>query len=543
MHNHARLMLCIAVSFLLAPATCAQEKSQPATGSRNTACAIMIMPDERLAGIGNDMPAVRKALDLEVTSRLWGSGKIAELEKVYNNAIAEARQNKGQNSVIEARVQKELGDLYVKKGNYKSAEPPLRKAIQILEMPSNAKANRDILAGCYEYMGYVYNGKKQFPQALIAFKKWLTIMDADGVLAREPSSDKYASALERIADVYTEQKNFKAAEPLLKRSLVIRKLTYGENGYMTGCVKERLAKVYEGLGNSQEIAKINDALIQSKIKELGPELGPFYAKCSQSIAASESILPLAKTVGPGSNWNLDLFTKEIQKKLGATIENSAWYKIPGWYAGLWGEIPKGVKVKETNGILWTDPPPMGFYSGPGPFASRKGFIRSNNGWWHLDENGEQSPWTQSGNVGSDKLVYIYYHYLAPVTNSDGSVKIKTVVMNFEVKPKVTVSMNNMTSLFPAGTVTRVWQENRISIIQQLAPRKYAGYNCERVYDWNGKEISTTPEGHSVFRNGGACWQKKCGEAKAVEFAGRNIKQELKQYLTKRKMFDEIKALQ
>lgn len=536
-------MLCIAVSFLLAPATCAQEKSQPAMGSRNTACAIMIMPDERLQGIGPDMPAVKKALDLEVTSRLWGSGKIAELEKIYNNAIIEARQKKGPNSIAEAHVQKELGELYVKKGNYKSAQPPLQRAIQILEMPPNTKANRDTLAECYEYIGYVYNGKKLYPQSLTAFKKWLTIMDADGELKRDPTSERYAMALDRVAGVYADQKNFKAAEPLLKRSLEIRKKSYGENGYVTGCVKERLAKIYEGLGNSQEITKINDALIQSKTKELGPELGPYYAKCSQSTAASESILPLLKTVGPGSDWNMDLFTKEIQKKLGVTIEDSAWYKIPGWYAGLWGEIPKGVKVKETNGVLWTDPPPMGFYSGPGPFATRKGFIRSNNGWWHYDENATQSPWTQSSNVGSDKLVYVYYHYLAPVTNGDGSVKRKTMVLNFEVKPKKPFSANSMTSIFPAATVTRVWQENRISIIQQLAPRKYSGYNCERVYDWNGKEISTTPEGHSVFRNGSACWQKKCGEAMVVNFVGRNLKQELKQYLTKRKMFDEIKALQ
>lgn len=543
MHYHARLMLSIAVSFALASVAYGQEKSKPAMGS--PAMSVMVIPDERLTGIGEDMLAVRKALNLEFTSRLWGTGKIAELVAVYKNAIAESRKKKGQDSVAEAHVQKELGELYVKTANYKNAEPALRRAIQIFEMPPNTKANRDSLAGCYEYMGYVYNNKKEYSQALNAFKTWLSIMDLDGELKRDPSSERYAMALDRVAEVYVEQKNFKAAEPLMKRSLAMRKITYGEHGQTTGYVKERLAKVYEGLGKTQEIAQINNSLIESKKKELGPELGPFYANCALSNPASQSILPLSKNVGPGSKWDLHLFTREIQKKLGATIEDSSWYKIPGWYAGLWGDIPKGVKVKETNGVLWTDPPPMGFYTGPGPFATRKGFVRTNNGWWHYDENGSQSPWTQSGDSSSSKLVYSYYHYLAPVTNSDGSLKFKTVVVYFEVKPKATatVSMYNMTSLFPAGTVTRVWQENRIVVYQQLGPNKYAAYNADRVFDWNGKELSTTPDGHSVFRNGGACWQKKCGEASAVDFVGRNIKQELKQYLTKRKMFDEIKALQ
>ena len=541
MQNRVGLMLCLSASLLVSYAADAHEKSKTSMG-KPTSCAIIIQ-DMPLDDIARGMPNVRLALSFAHTSSLIAAGKNEELIALYNKAISDARKSQGPHSICEAAVQQNLGDFYIGKSNYKSAESAYRRGIEIMEMPPNKRSHREILAECYEGMGYVYNNKKQYSQALEAFKKWVRIMDDDGLLRRDSNSESYAMGLDRVADAYMKLNNFKAAEPILKRSLEMRKKTYGENGTTTNCVKEQLAKVYEALGRESEVEKFDQDLIQSKRKELGSELGSFFVKCSKMTAASENILPLGATLGPGAEWNQKLFTKEIQRKLGSSPEDASWYKIPNWMAGLWGEIPKGVKVKETDGVLWTDPPPMGFYSGPGPFATRKGFVRGKNGWWHHDVNAVQSAWTQGGSVGSQKLVYTYYQNLVPVINSDGSIKFKMVVLNFEVKPKVAIKANDYSSLFPAARVTRIWQENRISIFQQLRPGKYAVYTAEHVYDWNGKEQSTTPDGNKVYRLGNASWENKAAAAAETNFVARDLKHELKQFLTKRKMFDEIKSLQ
>lgn len=493
--------------------------------------------------IAGKMLTVRNALDLNVTVSLWNAGKVSELVDLYQKAIAEARKVQGANSIAEAAVQKELGALYIKEGNYKNAEPAFAKGIQILEIPQHADLHLEILGECYEGMGYVYNNKREYKKALDAFKKSLSTLDTQGELKKDSSSEVYAMALDRVADAYLKLKNYKAAELVLKRSLTLRAITYGESGTTTNNVKESLAKVYLELGRESEVEKIDQALIHSKRKELGPELGSFYFKCSKMTNATESILPLVTKLGPGAEWNQKLFTKEIQRKLGSSPEDASWYKIPNWMAGLWGKIPKGVKVKEIDGVFWTDPPPIGFHSGSGPFAIRKGFVRGKNGWWHHDVNAAHSAWTQGGSAGSKKLVYTYYQNLVPVINSDGSVKFKMVVLNFEVKPVVAIKANDYSSLFPAARVTRIWQENRISIFQQLRSGKYAVYTAEHVYDWSGKEQSTTPDGNRVRRLGNASWENKAAAAAEINFVARNLKQELRQFLTKRKMLDEFKSSQ
>ncbi len=64
-----------------------------------------------------------------------------------------------------------------------------------------------------------------------------------------------------------------------------------------------------------------------------------------------------------------------------------------------------------------------------------------------------------------------------------------------------------------------------------------------MYDWNGKERRVTPEGDKVFWISGASLQKKVGEAAPAKFVGMDLKLELKRYLTKRRMFDELKRLE
>jgi tetratricopeptide (TPR) repeat protein len=497
----------------------------------------------RISSIAGNMPTVRKALDPDVTISLWNDGKIDELVSLYKKAIAEAQKMQGSNSVAEAAVQQELGDLYIKKGNYKNAEPAFRRAIAILQMPPNAKAQQDILGECFQGIGYVCMNKKQYAKAVDAFKQWIAIMEKDGHLTQDPSSETFAMALDSLAEAHVKQNNYRAAETLLKRSLAMRKVTYGEHDSTTNYVVEHLLEVYDALGKTSEIAKIENNLIESKKRELPPELGSFYAQQAHQSRKSNCALPLIATLGPGAEWNQKRFTQEIEKKLG-TASDANWYKIPNWFAGLWSDqdIPKEIKVEEINGVLRSpEENPTAFHTGPLPYyAARRGFVRTRIGdeWWHYDEN--QSNWTQSGRSDSKDLGYIYYQNIRPVTNRDGSITFRAVALHFYIKPKVAYNFN---SLFPAGTILRVWQQDNIMTYKQVAPRKYALYTCERMYDWNGKERRVTPEGDKVFWLGGASWQKKVGDAAPAKFVGMDLKQELRKYLTKRRMFDELKRLE
>lgn len=514
MHKHSRLILCLAASLWLAPSAFAQTKSQKLNA---TPPVLMQSNKGNVAACAISIPDI---------------------------AIAEVRQKHGANSIAEAAIQQELGDLYIKKGNYKNAETAFRKAIAILQTPSNAKAHQDILGDCFEGIGYVLMDKKEYAKAVDAFKQWIATMEKNGHLAQDPSSEIFAMALDRLSDAYVNQKNFRAAEPLLKRSLAMRKVTYGEYGSTTEYVMEHLLEVYDGLGKTAEIAKLENSLIESKKRELGTELGAFYAQQAHQSRKLNSVLPLIAALGPGAQWNQKKFTQEIEKKLG-TASDATWYKIPNWFAGLWGEdIPKGVKVEEINGVLRPpDENSMAFHTGPSPvYATRRGFVRArdNSGWWHYDENNAQSNWTQSGRSDSKNLGYIYYQNMRPVTNGDGSVTFRTVSLHFDVKPKVAYNFN---SLFPAGTVFRVWQQDKIMTYKQVAPCKYALFTCERMYNWNGKEKRVTTEGNKVFWIGGASWQKKIGEAAPAKFVGIDLKQDLKKYLAKHRMLDELKRLE
>lgn len=542
MHNNLRLLLGLAVFLCLAPGASAQDKSNSRS---NTACYAVSIPDMKISSIAGKMPTVKKALDLDVTIPLWNAGKVDELVSLYKKAIAEAKKMQGPNSVAEAAVWQELGELYIKKGNYKNAEPAFLKAIAILQMPPNVKAHQDILGKCFEGIGYVHMDKKQYAKAVDAFKKWVAIMEKNGQLTQDPNSEMFAMALDSLAGAHMKQNNFIAAEPLLKRSLAMRKITYGEYGSTTVYVMEHLMEVYDGLGKKSEIAKIENSLFESKKRELGPELGEFYVQQAHLSRKSNSVLPLIAALGPGAKWNQKKFTQEIEKKLG-TASDATWYKIPNWFAGLWSDqdIPTGVKLIEINGVLRSpDEDKVTLYSGSFPnYGIRRGFVRARDGsgWWHFDENNVQSNWTQSGRSDSKDLGYTYYQNIRPVTNGDGSITFRKVALHFDVKPDV--AYKDFSSFFPAGTVFRVWQQDQIMTCKQVAPGKYALFTCEKMYDYNGKERRVNPEGNKVYWIGGASWQKKIGEAAPAKFVGIDLKQELKKYLTKRRMFDQLKQL-
>lgn len=319
-----------------------------------------------------------------------------------------------------------------------------------------------------------------------------------------------------------------------------REETYGKNSTMVQHCLKQLREVAIAQKKFKDAETASERILAITTTQLGPVFGPFYMQQMKRNTSSECVLPLDPTFGPGARFDEKRFTQVVKRKLGDG--STEWCKIPNWLAGLWGEIPKNARVKEVNGAVWNDPPPSGFYEGPGPYASRRGFLRTKDGWWHYNREFSSDMWDCGSTSGSTLLVYTYYRTHLPVTEADGSVCFRRSTLHFRVKPDKLTHGNEM-SLFVPGTVTAVWQEDNDEVFKNFPDDKVAIFSATRIYSWDGRQLSAAPGDPARQISSGVNWQKKAGPPARTTEQGVDYLKSLKEFLTKQKMFDELKIVE
>jgi hypothetical protein len=404
----------------------------------------------------------------------------------------------------------ELGKKYEDANRHDQAEPVLKRAEKMLRIIKNPNNDQlDNLEETLLFLGFIRLGKNDLPGAEKLFRESVAIREKVAFSMNDWNEELLAMRIDRLADTLMKEGKYKEAEAFLKRALAMREKTYGKEARDTQLVLARLAEVRKKLGDTRQADKITTSITTMKAKEYGPELGPFYYEQMTRSTTSEVILPLPPKFGPGAKFNETTFEQALRKELGAP--KPRWYIIPTWLAGMWQsfEIPKNRKVKEVNGEIWDDPAPVGFYTGPGPYAVRRGFIQARDGWWDFGERGiVGNIWSTGTNHGDPSTTHTYYFNHVPVTTDGGNiVKFGTSVIEFK-------TLKN--------SVVEVTQEIRDETFKHFPKDKVALFSAIRTYTWDGKAKDEA--------TGGVAWQRKIGKPMETKMVGFDTHEDLNNFL-------------
>jgi tetratricopeptide (TPR) repeat protein len=429
----------------------------------------------------------------------------------------------------------DLGITYENQNRYAEAESTFRRALSILEKTPGLDPEELVLP--LNGLGRVCEHKQQYSEAERLFKRSVSIQQNSPIHSHD---EMLAISLDFLGELLCKEHKYSEAEAVYKQSLSSREETYGKNSDMVQHCLKQLSEVAMAQKKFKDAESASERILAITETQLGPVLGPFYMQQMKRNITDECVLPLELAFGPGSHFDEKRFTQEVKRKLGEG--STEWCKIPDWLAGLWGKIPPNTRVTEVNGAVWKDPPPSGFYEGPGPYASRRGFVKTKDGWWHYNREFSSDMWDCGSTSDSTLLVYTYYRTHLPVTENDGSVCFRRSTLHFRVQPDK-VSHGNGLSIFVPGTVTTVWQEDNDEVFKKFPDDQVAMFSATRIYGWNGKQLSAAPGDPDRQISSGVSWQKKAGPPTRTKEQGFDYMKSLKEFLTKQKMFDELKTVE
>ena len=429
----------------------------------------------------------------------------------------------------------ELGLTYENKSQYAEAESAFRRSLSILEKRQGLDPEE--LVAPLNGLGRVCEHKQLYSEAESLFKRSVSIQQDSPI---HSDDEMLAMTLDFLGNLLCKEHKYPEAESVYKQSLSRREKTYGKNSDMVQHCLKQLSEVAIAQKKFKDADSAAERILAIEKTQLGPLLGPFYMQQMKRDTTGECVLPLGPELGSGSPFDEKRFTQVVKQKLGAG--STQWCKIPDWLAGLWGEIPPNARVAEVNGAVWNDPPPSGFYVGPGPYASRRGFVRTRDGWWHYNHELSSDMWDCGSRSGSALLVYTYYRTHLPVTENDGSVCFRRSTLHFRVKPDK-ASHGNELSFFVPGTVTTVWQEDNDQVFKRFPDDQVAMFSATRIYGWDGKQLSAAPGDPDRQISSGVSWQKKAGPPARTTEQGFDYKRCLVEFLTQQKMFEELRTVE
>lgn len=419
---------------------------------------------------------------------------------------------------------------------YSQAVSTFRLALSILEKTPGVDPEEMVapLNGLGRCLGKLQN----YSEAERTLKRSVAIQRGSSIHCED---EMLAMTLDFLGEVLGKERKFTEAETVYRQSLTMREKTYGKNSYMVQNCLTRLSNLALAQNKGSESEAAKERIINIEEAKLGQPLGSFYVQQMKRNTTGECVLPLSSNYGTGARFEEKQFTKAVKVVLGHS--STEWCKIPDWLAGLWGQIPKNEKIQEINGVVWPGgQPPMGFYSGPGPCAHRRGYIRTKGGWWDQNQSCSSDMWDCAGGPGSPVLVYTYYRTLLPAVQPDGSIRFRRSELHFRVKPDNS-KFKLEQSIFVPGTVKDVWQEDNEEVYKNFPGNKVACFVARRIYDWNGRKLDAAPGDPTRQVSAGVGWQNRVGPPGHTHEQGIDYLKSLKEFLTKQKMQSEIPLLE
>lgn len=467
-------------------------------------------------------------------------------------------------SATSAQVLLEQASPLAHKGQYDLAEPLYRRALALLtKAPSADQSN---LKECFSWLGYISESKNKLSDAEQYFKHALEVQEKLSADHHDPYEEILAMALDDLAQIYTKQGKYDSARALELRSLKMREHTYGVNSRDYRLVLERLSEIDTHLGNKTSANSLIKQVLDIKVKEYGPALGPFYASAQKKTHNNrgDCVVPLITVVGVGSNFNESMAASELNRLFGKV---TPWYKIPNWLAGLWqggNTLPTG-RTTEIDGVLYDDPPN---FSPNAAYAKRRGAVAAIDGWWErLDSsNTDYWCWCELDGSGAAKALesgksqnpdrktphlpeqkrseYSYWHRHTPVTTSDGMVLCRESTVTYALKETPA-----MLPFLPASKkVTSIWQIDRLDVFGKVGYDKKTGkdqvalYSATIIYDGCGKQVNQSPgEDHNTAYDG-VLMQNRIAAPAPIKFQGFDARSSLVEFLTREGKLAELRKL-
>jgi CHAT domain-containing protein/Tfp pilus assembly protein PilF len=173
---------------------------------------------------------------------LQQQGKWAEAIKVYEQALAKAKDAFGPTEVTTAALANNLANVHYTLGQYAKAESLCKRSLEVYE----AKLGKDHpqVASILNNLAELYRAKGQHAQAEPLYQRSLAINEAR-VGKDEPAT---ADSLKGLALLYKEMGQHARAEPLFRRSIQIYEAKLGKDHLKVAYSLHLLGSLYKDMG-------------------------------------------------------------------------------------------------------------------------------------------------------------------------------------------------------------------------------------------------------------------------------------------------------
>ena len=157
-------------------------------------------------------------------------------------------------NLIKAKIFLDKGLCFCQLGKYEDAMALFEKVLQFQET-QGIKNNMEIAITCSR-IGFVWYYKKEFTNSLKWFLKALILLGSDNLYA--------AKVYHNIALVYQELKRYGKALNWLKKSLKIRKNTFGDLHRDVAAIYQSIAEIHEKMGKNKEAMDLCEKALHIK---------------------------------------------------------------------------------------------------------------------------------------------------------------------------------------------------------------------------------------------------------------------------------------
>jgi len=189
----------------------------------------------------------------------------AEIEPLYQKALAIRERVGGQEHPDTAESLSKLAWLYKDQGKYAKAEPLEKRALEIREKELGPK-HSETATSLHNFASLCHK-QGRYGEAEALFQRALAIKEE----TLGPNHSETATNLHNLALLYLDQGRMKEAEPLMQRALGIAERVFGQEHPHTVASIGALAGLYKRQRRMEEAESLYERALELSERVLGPE--------------------------------------------------------------------------------------------------------------------------------------------------------------------------------------------------------------------------------------------------------------------------------
>lgn len=189
--------------------------------------------------------------------------KYGEEETLLKHALEVRVKTSGVGSPTEYASLNELGDFYVKHEQWEEAEKYYKQSLDIVEKVFGQNSASSYVINSLNNLGVAYRNHRLFAQAETYFKRALENRQS---ATKGVDSVDLAENLMNLAEIYRLEMNYREAEPLLARLIVIQEKAFGPDSGSLANTLELYAKVLSETGRREQAIQIVERVKGIRLK-------------------------------------------------------------------------------------------------------------------------------------------------------------------------------------------------------------------------------------------------------------------------------------